>query len=681
MVGPAVGSGAEGILYRGSITTAAVVTLDVAIKMLQPKFLSRVDEWHTRWTEQVELLRSLQVPGVVPVRDGFLGPLPHPPGQAGDGRTLYLVMNWVEGESLDEWIRHRPDRNPIDDLKVLVPVAAALDLMHSGRATGGVPVVHRDIKPSNILVTENGSVLVDFGLTRGLPDGQRLTGVVGTPGYLAPESAAAGSYSSASDRYAFGAVAYFVLTGFEPPTSHQPEALRTLLGAVRELDERPEISDQVMAMLATDPDERPTGLANWVGQLRRSSLEAGPDILNPSAPRRHPAVPDDKNHPKKRGAHRSPRRVAFLLVGALVALVATTLVFAADLTGSTGLNPANHTPTLSTHSPGAIDPSCSGVELFDPGLAGSQLVPGALASTPSRTVVGAGEITASYLSSPGVNHLVGIDSVCRSFLDKPLGPGGSPSIHTAQLGDVTLTALAIGPNGGIYAAGSDAAGWVVVRYLKNGSVDTSFGHNGYVSNPVSSSTASDPYPSGAATAIAVTSKGEVFVFGHDNGADCCSTSILLALQSSGRPEANFGHDGIVTTDLPPATAGDEMEVTPDGKLLLASNGIYTGGCGGFTIERYQPSGLPDASFPIFRVAPHLRRLVPRGSPALPGITLLRSLPSSSFRAAIPLHLAWPPIAIRRTRKARRIRRPLCSWPGIMQTDRRTKASAMAESLY
>ena len=225
-LGTAVSSGAEGILYRGSITTTAGVTLDVAIKMLQPGSLSHVEEWHVRWAEQVELLRSLQVPGVVPVRDGFLGPFPHPPGQPGEGQTLYLVMNWIEGETLDDWVRHRPDRNPIDDLKVLVRVAAALDLMHSGRATGGVPVVHRDIKPANILVTEHGSVLVDFGLTRGLPDGERLTGVVGTPGYFAPESTDAGSYSAASDRYSLGAVAYFVLTGSEPPARHQPEAMR-----------------------------------------------------------------------------------------------------------------------------------------------------------------------------------------------------------------------------------------------------------------------------------------------------------------------------------------------------------------------------------------------------------------------------------------------------------------------
>ena len=350
VLGPAFSSGAEGILYRGTITTAAGLMLDVAIKMLQPRFLSRVDEWHARWAEQVELLRSLHVPGVVPVRDGFLGPLPHPPGQAGEGETLYLVMNWVEGESLDEWIRHRADRNPIDDLKVLVGVAAALDLMHSGRATGGVPIVHRDIKPANILVTEHGSVLVDFGLTRGLPDGQRLTGVAGTPGYLAPESTDDGRYSSASDRYAFGAVAYFVLTGSEPPVSHEPEAMEASLAAVPELNEWPEVAERVMAMLASEPDDRPLGLANWVGQLRRSSLDAGPDILNPAAPRRHPSGLRDvkrrrtgrqanrSNGPSKKGrgvAVGSRRWFITALVGGLIAVVASVALALTLLRGST----------------------------------------------------------------------------------------------------------------------------------------------------------------------------------------------------------------------------------------------------------------------------------------------------------------------------------------------------------
>ena len=318
LLGPAVDSGAEGILYRGTITTASGLALDVAIKMLQPRFLSQVEQWHTRWAEQVELLRSLQVPGLVTVRDGFVGPLPHVAGQPGQGQTLYLVMNWAEGAALGEWVRQRPDRDTIADLKALIPVAAALDLMHSGRATGGVPVIHRDVKPANILVTEAGTVLVDFGLTRGLPGGEGLSGVVGTAGYLAPEAVESGTYSPATDRYALGAVAYFVLTGAEPPRAHQPDTLRAGLTGVPALAERPEVIEGVMAMMDADPAARPVGLANWLGQLRRSSLPSLPEDLSPQAPRRHPPLPGPARSESRLRAHLSRRPLA---VGALALLV------------------------------------------------------------------------------------------------------------------------------------------------------------------------------------------------------------------------------------------------------------------------------------------------------------------------------------------------------------------------
>lgn len=270
MVGATVAAGAEGILFRGS-TSRAGVEADVAVKMLQPRLLPRVDQWHKVWDDQVHLLRSLQTPGVVAVREGFLGALPHPPGEAGDDRTLYLVMNWVDGEPLDEWVRRRPDRDPFDALNLLLGVATALDLMHSGHFTRA-PIVHRDVKPANILVTDQGTVLVDFGLTRALPDGPRLSGVTGTAGYLAPEATDVGEYTPATDRYALGAVGYFVFTGTEPPQSHQPDVLRASLAAVPALADQPEAVDHLMAMLDEDPSARPHPLSNWVAQIRRSTL-------------------------------------------------------------------------------------------------------------------------------------------------------------------------------------------------------------------------------------------------------------------------------------------------------------------------------------------------------------------------------------------------------------------------
>lgn len=266
-----VATGAEGILYRGSLT-AGNVELDVAVKMLQPCFLDRVDEWLPRWCEQVELLRSLHFPGVVGVRDGFLGSLPHPPGEVGGERTVYLVMNWVEGPPLDEWVRQRQDRDRVGTLKLLLGVAAALDFMHSGRATGRTAVVHGDVKPSNILVSDEGTVLVDFGLCRGLPGGQGFSGVSGTRGYIAPEILEDGLYTPAGDRYAFGAVAYFVLTEKETPVVHCREELRQTLSAVPELAGREDAVDHVMAMLDADPASRPTSLTNWLGHVRRSTL-------------------------------------------------------------------------------------------------------------------------------------------------------------------------------------------------------------------------------------------------------------------------------------------------------------------------------------------------------------------------------------------------------------------------
>jgi len=452
VLGAAVASGAEGILYRGWITTATGVILDVAIKMLQPRFLSRVQEWHARWAEQVELLRSLQVPGVVPVRDGFLGPLPHAPGQAGEGQTLYLVMNWVDGESLDEWIRHRPDRDPIDDLRMLLPVAAALDLMHSGRATGGIAIVHRDVKPSNILVTDQASVLVDFGLTRGLPDGPRPTAVVGTPGYLAPETNQTGSYSPATDRYALGAVAYFVVTGFEPPTSHQPEILRTLLAAVPALAERPEILDQITAMLATDPDSRPEGLANWIGQLRRSSLAAGPDLLNPPAPRRHPSRPPPPTPTTP--IHRITRRwVTLAAAGTLTAAIAVGAVFYPGTQSPTrqhSTSPTRNIPPTTPPAPlpgGIANLANLGISIVDvratlaDGLSsgtGFIISDNGVIITDNNTIAGATKITVFINGTSYPATAIGEDPTADEAVLKVQGLTNLPSVNLDDSSTVTV---------------------------------------------------------------------------------------------------------------------------------------------------------------------------------------------------------------------------------------------------
>ncbi|MGH2689087.1 MAG: protein kinase domain-containing protein, partial [Actinomycetota bacterium] len=145
-----VGAGAEGTLYRGYLPMASGPVLDVALKMLHPHHQPQLASWRRHWGEQVELLRSLQAQGLVTVRDGFVGALPHPEGRRGTGETLYLVMNFIDGVALDVWAEEHPGVSDRDKLRLLLPVAAGLDLMHSGVATGGVPVIHGDIKPGNV---------------------------------------------------------------------------------------------------------------------------------------------------------------------------------------------------------------------------------------------------------------------------------------------------------------------------------------------------------------------------------------------------------------------------------------------------------------------------------------------------------------------------------------------------
>jgi serine/threonine protein kinase len=368
-IGEPVEAGAEGILYRGQLVTpTSRLSLPVAVKALQPVYSERIDQWAARWRDQVELLRSLHIPGLVGVREGFVGPLPHLQGAETAGRNLYLVMNWVEGEALDHWVLQHRDIDISNALKLLLPVAVALDTMHGGQLTGGVAVVHRDIKPANILIGKTGSVLVDFGLTKGLASGHPV-GRAGTPGYIAPEVVGGGAYTPAADRYAFGATVFFLITGRHPSAGIKPAQLRHLLEAspTGGTGGTPsELVDRVVTMLDPDPERRPIALANWIAQLRQSSLDdealsvrlAPPAptrsrrgvVLSPVAaaaggtgPSREPAAPALN----RSGAHRAPRapmhsrrRSRLTRPYALVVVLAVALITVASdagaITGSRG---------------------------------------------------------------------------------------------------------------------------------------------------------------------------------------------------------------------------------------------------------------------------------------------------------------------------------------------------------
>src|SRR5437763_2507280 len=204
--------GGEGSLWRASVMVGRT-SLPIALKIAHEHHADQQSRWSEQWRAQAELLRSLEHPGLVRVRECFEGPPPHPRAKRIKGASrLYLAMNWMAGISLRDWILENSHVDFATRLRVIEKVALAVDYLHDGAQTSS-PVLHRDIKPANVMIQGDDVRLVDFGLALIMDDSTES--LAGTLGYMAPEVMAGGSYSPAADRYALGATTYFALTGRE----------------------------------------------------------------------------------------------------------------------------------------------------------------------------------------------------------------------------------------------------------------------------------------------------------------------------------------------------------------------------------------------------------------------------------------------------------------------------------
>jgi len=159
-----------------------------------------------RFEREIRLTSSLQHPRILPLLDsGFA-----------DG-TLYYVMQYIDGESLEARLQ-REGALPMDDaLRIARHVTDALDYAHERG------VVHRDIKPANIMLSGRHALVMDFGIGRALSGGSTsLTGTgsaLGTPKYMSPEQIAdASAVDGRTDTYSLGCVLYEMIGGHPPFT-------------------------------------------------------------------------------------------------------------------------------------------------------------------------------------------------------------------------------------------------------------------------------------------------------------------------------------------------------------------------------------------------------------------------------------------------------------------------------
>ena len=174
------GHGGMGTVY---VARDRVLDRDVAVKVLD--VADRRGSRAGRLTREAHILARLDHPGIVPVHDA---------GTLEDGRAFY-VMKLVKGRRLDDLLR---DRLPLASRLTIFD--RVLDAVAFAHAHG---VVHRDLKPENLMVGAFGEVYVmDWGVAQDGADAEAA--VVGTPGFMAPEQALAGSVDARADIYALG---------------------------------------------------------------------------------------------------------------------------------------------------------------------------------------------------------------------------------------------------------------------------------------------------------------------------------------------------------------------------------------------------------------------------------------------------------------------------------------------
>ena len=178
-----------------------VLNVDVAVK----ENLYTTAAHSTQFRQEATILAKLRHPSLPRVIDHFVL----------EGIGEYLVMDYVEGEDLKEFLQGRD--TPLEEQEVVrigVVICDALAYLHSRTP----PIIHRDIKPANLKITQNGDIhLVDFGLAKSFEQGEMTAiGAKGvTPGY-SPVEQYGGGTDIRSDIYALGATLYTLLIGKVP---------------------------------------------------------------------------------------------------------------------------------------------------------------------------------------------------------------------------------------------------------------------------------------------------------------------------------------------------------------------------------------------------------------------------------------------------------------------------------
>lgn len=243
-----VGTGGFSVVYRAVDTRAK--NSRVAIKAISLSGLTPVEiiEATETFNREVALLAQLKHPSLPRVYHHF-----------SDAETWYMVMDFIEGVTLEDYLGQQPGGFlPVSEaLDIAHALCVVLEFLHAQQP----PVIFRDLKPGNIIIRPDGHLsLIDFGIARRYRAGQ-LTDTIpfGSPGYASPEQYGRAQTTPRSDVYSLGAILHQMLTGIDPAQSPFRFVPLALAG---QQATQPELDALIVSMVHMDASRRPESVSD-----------------------------------------------------------------------------------------------------------------------------------------------------------------------------------------------------------------------------------------------------------------------------------------------------------------------------------------------------------------------------------------------------------------------------------
>ncbi len=268
-----IGQGGMGIVYKAR---HAYLKTQLAIKVILPDLVGNDPQLVTRFRQEALAAAAIRHQNVVGVTDyGVI-----------DGTLPFLVMEYVEGESLHDLLTREGSLEPERALDLMSAICGGVGAAHHQG------IVHRDLKPLNIMICSDKRSLsqavkiLDFGLAK-IKSGELLgsfiqaqtTGLMGSPYYMAPEQWADDEPSPRADIYSLGVMLYQMLTGDVPfkgssipaiMKKHISDAAPTL--AAGGIEASPELEHALAHSLEKDPEDRTPTVEAFIEELDKAII-------------------------------------------------------------------------------------------------------------------------------------------------------------------------------------------------------------------------------------------------------------------------------------------------------------------------------------------------------------------------------------------------------------------------